>query len=103
MWPASYRIEDKVKPRQSFLDPNHTHFILVDNGSQNQFAVEIPFRAKLEESIGGQKTDTGEGKWLFIDSMIIQFQVSSLLFILIIVPILLFGVVSGPEITTLKT
>ncbi|KAK3787677.1 hypothetical protein RRG08_031907 [Elysia crispata] len=60
LWPASYRIEDKVKPRQALLDPNHTHFILVDNGTQNQFAVEIPFRAKLEESIGGQKTDTGE-------------------------------------------
>ncbi|GFN90287.1 transient receptor potential cation channel subfamily m member 2-like, partial [Plakobranchus ocellatus] len=60
MWPASYRIEDEVKPGQSFLDPNHTHFILVDNGSQHQFAVEIPFRAKLEERIGVQKTDTGE-------------------------------------------
>ncbi|XP_035828049.1 transient receptor potential cation channel subfamily M member-like 2 isoform X2 [Aplysia californica] len=58
-WPALYRIEKDVKKRQSFLDPNHTHFILVDNGTQMQFTVEIPFRAKLEEAIAAQKTDTG--------------------------------------------
>ncbi|XP_059152108.1 transient receptor potential cation channel subfamily M member-like 2 isoform X2 [Physella acuta] len=58
-WPAYYRIENEAKPKQSFLDPNHSHFILVDNGTQQQFTVEIPFRAKLEEKIGNQKTDTG--------------------------------------------
>ncbi|CAL1536039.1 unnamed protein product, partial [Lymnaea stagnalis] len=58
-WPAAYRIEADVKAKQSFLDPNHSHFILVDNGTQHQFTVEIQFRAKLEEAIGNQKTDTG--------------------------------------------
>ena len=33
------------------LDSNHTHFILVDDGSENQFGKEIEFRAKLEEEI----------------------------------------------------
>lgn len=33
------------------LDPNHTHFILVDNGSENKFGVEIKFRAKLENEL----------------------------------------------------
>ncbi|XP_067687429.1 transient receptor potential cation channel subfamily M member-like 2 [Haliotis asinina] len=60
-WPALHRITNDPKPKQSFLDPNHTHFILVDNGTQQQFAVEIPFRGKLENEIAKQKTATGSG------------------------------------------
>lgn len=30
------------------LDPNHTHFILVDDGSENQYGKEIEFRSSLE-------------------------------------------------------
>lgn len=30
------------------LDPNHTNFILVDDGSEGQFGKEIQFRSKLE-------------------------------------------------------
>lgn len=33
------------------LDPNHTHFILVDDGSENQFGKEIEFRAHLEAEL----------------------------------------------------
>lgn len=33
------------------LDPNHTHFILVDDGSENQFGKEIEFRASLENEL----------------------------------------------------
>ncbi|EGD82042.1 ADP-ribose pyrophosphatase [Salpingoeca rosetta] len=33
------------------LDPNHTCFLLVDDGSRGKFGVEIPFRAKLEKAI----------------------------------------------------
>ncbi|XP_048236497.1 transient receptor potential cation channel subfamily M member-like 2 isoform X3 [Haliotis rufescens] len=60
-WPALHRIVNDPKPKQSCLDPNHTHFILVDNGTQQQFAVEIPFRGKLENEIAKQKTATGSG------------------------------------------
>nr|KAI8744050.1 transient receptor potential cation channel subfamily M member 2-like [Biomphalaria glabrata] len=56
--PVEYSIHGEVKPKQSFLDPNHSHFILVDNGTQHQFTVEIPFRAKLEEAISKRKTGT---------------------------------------------
>ena len=31
------------------LDPNHTHFLLVDDGSENAFGKEIEFRAKIEK------------------------------------------------------
>jgi hypothetical protein len=33
------------------LDPNHTHFILVDDGSCGMFGKEIEFRAKLESEL----------------------------------------------------
>ncbi|XP_076456247.1 transient receptor potential cation channel subfamily M member-like 2 isoform X2 [Babylonia areolata] len=58
-WPAEYRILEKQKPKQSFLDPNHSHFILVDNGSQHKFATEIEFRAHLEKEISLMTTNTG--------------------------------------------
>ena len=34
------------------MDKNHSHFILVDDGSENSFGKEIEFRAKLEAYIG---------------------------------------------------
>ncbi|XP_052253945.1 transient receptor potential cation channel subfamily M member-like 2 isoform X3 [Dreissena polymorpha] len=60
LWPANYRIEKEQKFKESFLDPNHSHFILVDNATQHKFAMEIPFRAKLEKEIAQIKTETGE-------------------------------------------
>ncbi|KAH3725683.1 hypothetical protein DPMN_051532 [Dreissena polymorpha] len=61
--PANYRIEKKQKPNEIFLDPNHSHFILVDNATQHKFDVEIPFRSKLEKEIAHMKTETGESKF----------------------------------------
>lgn len=50
-----YAPEDTANTSDNFgsvaLDPNHTHFILVDNGSNGEFGVEIPFRAKLENEL----------------------------------------------------
>ena len=65
LWPANYRIEKEQKSKESFLDPNHTHFILCDNGTEHRFAVEIPFRAKLENELAKIKTDTGDSKSLY--------------------------------------
>ena len=42
--------EDK-SIKAELLDPNHTHFILVDNAQLNKFGGEIDFRAKLESEI----------------------------------------------------
>lgn len=33
------------------MDPNHTHFILVDDGSVGEFGKEIEFRSRLEEEL----------------------------------------------------
>ncbi|WAR05097.1 TRPM2-like protein [Mya arenaria] len=60
LWPAYYCIEKKQRGEESFLDPNHSHFILVDNATQHKFGVEIPFRAKLEKEIAKIKPETGE-------------------------------------------
>ncbi|KAK3605983.1 hypothetical protein CHS0354_019662 [Potamilus streckersoni] len=56
--PARYRIEEHLNPNECFLDPNHSHFILVDNGTQHKYATEIPFRAELERKISEMPTDT---------------------------------------------
>ncbi|KAK3579276.1 hypothetical protein CHS0354_033354 [Potamilus streckersoni] len=58
-WPAGYSIEEQENKHESFLDPNHSHFILVDNGTQHKFGTEISFRAELERKISEMQTDTG--------------------------------------------
>ena len=37
--------------KQAPLNPNHTHFILVDNARLNRFGGEIDFRSNLEKAI----------------------------------------------------
>ncbi len=54
-------MEEPKLSKQSPIDRNHSHFILVDNGTQRMFGTEIAFRAKLESAISELKTDTGEG------------------------------------------
>ncbi|KAL3837310.1 hypothetical protein ACJMK2_022676, partial [Sinanodonta woodiana] len=46
--PIEYRIEDKPNDQERFLNPNHSHFILVDNGTQHQLETETTIRATLE-------------------------------------------------------
>ena len=47
---------DPSSSKGVFLDPNHTHFILVDDGSQGNFGKEIEFRAHLEAELRRGKT-----------------------------------------------
>ncbi|KAI8729643.1 transient receptor potential cation channel subfamily M member 5 [Biomphalaria glabrata] len=57
-WPANYAIEDVIQTQKGFssLDPNHTHFILVDNGCVGTFGAEIEFRSKLESYFSSSAT-----------------------------------------------
>lgn len=80
LWPANYRIEKEQKPKESFLDPNHSHFILVDNASQHKFGIEIPFRARLENEVSKIRTDTGESKLAFF---FVNFKIKIRPFILV--------------------
>lgn len=43
--------EAHLMTKEAALDPNHTHFILVDNSKLNKFEGEIEFRTKLEKLI----------------------------------------------------
>ncbi len=43
--------KEQPKNTDVILDPNHTHFILVDDGSEGQFGKEIEFRAHLEAEL----------------------------------------------------
>jgi transient receptor potential cation channel subfamily M protein 2 len=56
--PVDYSLIAKSeKERQQPLDPNHSHFILVDN-SRISFGGEIDFRAALESAISKRKTSS---------------------------------------------
>lgn len=46
----------------SCLDSNHSHFILVDDGTHGRYGVEIPLRTKLEKFISEQTKERG-GEW----------------------------------------
>ncbi|KAI8496653.1 Transient receptor putative cation channel sub M member 2 [Branchiostoma belcheri] len=54
-FPARYHLEDPP-PGRAALDPNHSHFILVDDGTNEQFGKEIKLRAGLEKRISEHKT-----------------------------------------------
>jgi hypothetical protein len=45
------QVTNKSSPTDVLLDPNHTHFILVDDGSEGFFGKEIEFRAHLEAEL----------------------------------------------------
>lgn len=44
------------------LDSNHSHFILVDDGTHGRYGVEIALRTKLEKFISEQTKERG-GEW----------------------------------------
>ncbi|XP_041364291.1 transient receptor potential cation channel subfamily M member-like 2 [Gigantopelta aegis] len=59
LFPATYASEDvQADTRGAPLDHNHTHFILVDNGTENIYGGEIKFRTALESYIS-KKVVTG--------------------------------------------
>jgi SLOG in TRPM len=53
LFPAKYKTKD-LSPGATPLDPFHTHFILVDNGTVNKPGVEIKLRVDLESEIAKQ-------------------------------------------------
>ncbi|XP_077304778.1 transient receptor potential cation channel subfamily M member 2 [Lithobates pipiens] len=53
-FPAEYQIDEDNQGSLSCLDNNHTHFILVDDGTNGRYGVEITLRAKLEKFISEQ-------------------------------------------------
>nr|DBA20103.1 TPA: hypothetical protein GDO54_015833 [Pyxicephalus adspersus] len=58
-FPAEYQIDEENQGSLSCLDNNHSHFILVDDGTNGKYGVEILLRAKLEKFISEQTKEKG--------------------------------------------
>ncbi|XP_014869423.1 PREDICTED: transient receptor potential cation channel subfamily M member 2-like, partial [Poecilia mexicana] len=52
-FPAHYVIDTQGQGDLTCLDNNHTHFLLVDNGTNGEYGVEIELRTELEKYISG--------------------------------------------------
>ncbi|XP_062287944.1 transient receptor potential cation channel subfamily M member 2 isoform X1 [Scomber scombrus] len=50
-FPAHYSMDINGQGRLSCLDNNHTHFLLVDDGTHGKYGVEIELRSRLEKCI----------------------------------------------------
>ncbi|XP_040195795.1 transient receptor potential cation channel subfamily M member 2-like [Rana temporaria] len=57
--PALYPMDEGSQGRLCCLDNNHTHFILVDDGTHGRYGVEIPLRTRLEKFISEQTMQRG--------------------------------------------
>ncbi|MBZ3871426.1 Transient receptor potential cation channel subfamily M member 2 [Sciurus carolinensis] len=58
-FPAEYVLDEEGQGKLTCLDSNHSHFILVDDGTHGQYGVEIPLRTKLEKFISEQTKERG--------------------------------------------
>ncbi|XP_069790175.1 transient receptor potential cation channel subfamily M member 2 [Narcine bancroftii] len=54
-FPAAYYLDEAHQGKLSCLDHNHTHFILVDDGTHGCYGVEIALRTQLEKYISKQQ------------------------------------------------
>ncbi|KAK9401047.1 transient receptor potential cation channel subfamily M member 2 [Crotalus adamanteus] len=59
-FPAEYILDEEAQGSLCCLDSNHSHFILVDDGTHGKYGVEIPLRTNLEKYISEQ-TKVKEG------------------------------------------
>nr|XP_035138985.2 transient receptor potential cation channel subfamily M member 2 isoform X5 [Callithrix jacchus] len=58
-FPAEYVLDEEGQGNLTCLDSNHSHFILVDDGTHGQYGVEIPLRTRLEKFISEQTKERG--------------------------------------------
>uniref|UniRef100_A0A672QGX0 Uncharacterized protein n=1 Tax=Sinocyclocheilus grahami TaxID=75366 RepID=A0A672QGX0_SINGR len=59
-FPAYYALDEQGQGCLSCLDNNHTHFLLVDDGTHGHYGVEIELRARLEKLISQQSLGNRE-------------------------------------------
>uniref|UniRef100_A0A673C9F8 Transient receptor potential cation channel, subfamily M, member 2 n=1 Tax=Sphaeramia orbicularis TaxID=375764 RepID=A0A673C9F8_9TELE len=59
-FPAHYVMDIKGQGRLSCLDNNHTHFLLVDDGTHGHYGVEIELRSCLEKCISEKRLGNKE-------------------------------------------
>ncbi|XP_076603767.1 transient receptor potential cation channel subfamily M member 2 [Chaetodon auriga] len=59
-FPAHYVLDINGQGKLSCLDNNHTHFLLVDDGTHGHYGVEIELRTRLEKYISGKRLGSKE-------------------------------------------
>ncbi|XDV29944.1 hypothetical protein PO909_032961 [Leuciscus waleckii] len=59
-FPAHYSLDEQGQDRLSCLDINHTHFLLVDDGTHGHYGVEIELRTRLERFVSQQSLGNRE-------------------------------------------
>lgn len=59
-FPARYSLDELGKDSLPCLDINHTHFLLVDDGTHGHYGVEIELRTRLEKHISQQSLGNRE-------------------------------------------
>ena len=64
--------EQKLKKSHTALDPNHTHFILVDNQKLNEYAGETDLRSNLESAISNYQVKDGESEKIPIVVLVVS-------------------------------
>nr|XP_019601291.1 PREDICTED: transient receptor potential cation channel subfamily M member 2 isoform X2 [Rhinolophus sinicus] len=58
-FPAEYVMDEEGQGHLTCLDSNHSHFILVDDGTHGRYGVEIPLRTRLEKFVSEQTKEGG--------------------------------------------
>ncbi|KAM5275432.1 transient receptor potential cation channel subfamily M member 2 isoform 10-T14 [Hipposideros larvatus] len=58
-FPAEYIVDEEGQGHLTCLDSNHSHFILVDDGTHGRYGVEIALRTRLEKFISEQTKERG--------------------------------------------
>ncbi|TSK92937.1 Transient receptor potential cation channel subfamily M member 2 [Bagarius yarrelli] len=61
-FPAYYYLDEPGQGRLSCLDVNHSHFLLVDDGTSGKYGAEIDLRGRLEKSISEQPLEKTESE-----------------------------------------
>jgi len=61
-WPAYYKPKEPLEPGTAALDPNHTHFILVDDGTRHKpkYGDKNDLRSMFEAHFSGMTTVGGK-------------------------------------------
>jgi len=67
---AHYKPKEPLEKRTTALDPNHTHFILVDDGTEHKFGGEIDLRSKFEAHVSTLKTVGGKNRPLTLQYVV---------------------------------
>ena len=61
VWLHEQQHEPGTKQDKTWVDPNHSHYVFVDDGTVGEYQGEVAFRAELEDMIGYCGFDVADG------------------------------------------